>query len=105
MSQGFVDVSYKAFDECRTQINIAAKKIDVDDILKVGKSKPPATQTDGSKLFGKLNDAAELAAQMDGTWSAIRNEIESGRLKLESVERALDAVETNLRKAETASGA
>ncbi|MFI6918934.1 hypothetical protein ACIBIZ_03185 [Nonomuraea spiralis] len=104
MSQGLVGVSYKALDECRTQINIAAKKFSVDEILKISQRPPPAELTD-VKLFAKLDGARELATQMDATWVAIRVEIDSGQLKLESVERALDDVETNLRKAETASGA
>ncbi|MEV3984452.1 hypothetical protein [Nonomuraea sp. NPDC049758] len=103
MSKGLVDVSYKALDECRTQINIAAKKMFLDDLLRLSPSKPPA-QTDAS-LFGKLNGAPELAALMDAAWTAIRVEIESCRLKLESAERALDDVENNLRTAGTASGA
>ncbi|MGV9306424.1 MULTISPECIES: hypothetical protein [unclassified Nonomuraea] len=104
MSAGFVDVSYKAFDECRTRINIAAKGFDLDEIFKKTKSKPPAELTD-AKLFGKLDGAQELAAKMDAAWSGIRVELDSAQLKLESVERALNDVEANLRKAEKDSGA
>ncbi|MFI9550143.1 hypothetical protein [Nonomuraea endophytica] len=104
MGTGIVDVSYQAFDECRTRIRAASKEFDLDFILKDSQAKPPAELTD-AKLFGKLDGAAQLAAKVDATWTGIRVELDSGQIKLESVERALNDVETNLRTADKAAGA
>ncbi|MFI7130782.1 hypothetical protein ACIBQ1_34185 [Nonomuraea sp. NPDC050153] len=104
MTKRFVDVSYTAFDECRTRVHAASQEFNLDDILKDSKSKAPAERTDAT-LFGMLNNVHELTVQMDATWAAIRAEIQSGRLKLTEVEGALNDVETNLRTAATASGA
>ncbi|WP_187414503.1 hypothetical protein [Nonomuraea sp. PA05] len=104
MATGFVDASYQAFDECRTRVRTASQEFNLADILKDSKSKTPAERTDPT-LFGMLNNVTDLTAQMDATWAAVRAEIESGRLKLAEVERALSDVETNLRTAAAASGA
>ncbi|MFC4120079.1 hypothetical protein [Nonomuraea zeae] len=104
MGTGFVDVSYQAFDECRTRVRTASKEFDLGNVLKDSKSKAPAEPTSAT-LFGTLDGAHELAAKMDAAWTGIRVEMNSGQIKLESVERALDGVETNLRTAAAASGA
>ncbi|MEV0993352.1 hypothetical protein [Nonomuraea sp. NPDC050202] len=104
MSTGIVDVSYKALDECRVRVRTAANEFKLDDIVADSKSKVPDERTDAT-LFGMLNNVTELTGKMDAAWAAIRAEIDAGRIKLESVERALNDVETNLRTAATASGA
>jgi len=103
MGTGFVDVSYQAFDDCRGRVRTASKEFDLGDILKDSQAKTPAART-GATLFGTLTGAQELAAEVDAAWSGIRAEISGGHAKLDGVERALDDVETNLRKAAAASG-
>ncbi|MFI9596313.1 hypothetical protein [Nonomuraea sp. NPDC052265] len=104
MSKGVVDVSYTALDECRTRIHLASKDFALDEILKVSKSKTPAAVTE-PRLFGMVEGVTDLAAKVDAVWAAVRVELGTAQRRLESVERALDEVETNLRTAATASGA
>jgi cystathionine beta-lyase/cystathionine gamma-synthase len=104
MDTGFVDVSYKAFDDCRTQVHKASQELNLSAVFALIPSGMPADVTD-PKIFGLLAEANNVAVLMDTTWAGIRTELTSGQGKLNLVERALDEVETNLRKAETASGA
>ncbi|MCF6467745.1 hypothetical protein FAF44_04880 [Nonomuraea sp. MG754425] len=104
MSTGRVDVSYQVFDECRGRVRETAKAFVLAEIIKETKSVDPGAVTHPA-LFGTLARAQELTTKMQNIWSGIGGEIESGRTKLDLVERALDEVETNLRAAETDSGA
>ncbi|MFF0866742.1 hypothetical protein ACFYUV_33630 [Nonomuraea sp. NPDC003560] len=104
MSKGLVDVSYKALDECRTRVHIASKDFALDEILKASKSQTPADTTE-PRVLGMIPGVTDLAAKIDAVWAAVRVELGSGQGRLEAVERALDEVESNLRKAATASGA
>lgn len=104
MGSDLVDVSYKAFDDCRQRVRTAVKQFDMQDVMTESKSKTPPMETDG-KIFGNVAFIDKLLGLVDTTSHGVQNEIEIGNAKLKSVENALDQVETNLRAAEKASGA
>ena len=63
-----------------------------------------ADRGDLGEDFGGLKDSGDLATDVDKVWQALKEELQAGKSRLNSVEKAIDQVETNLRKASKASG-
>ncbi|WP_219467193.1 hypothetical protein [Nonomuraea rhizosphaerae] len=99
----WVDVHYRALEECGNRAHKVANMLDLDDAFEGTNSKAPTT-TSTPKTFGDLKDSAALATGVDKAWQALRDELHMGKSRLNAVEAALDQVETNLRKASKASG-
>ncbi|MBT2224511.1 MULTISPECIES: hypothetical protein [Nonomuraea] len=100
---GWVDVHYQALEECGKRARKVANMLDLDDAFEGTKSSAPTGQT-SSKTFGALKDSGDLATDVDKVWRALEEELQAGKSRLNSVEKAIDQVETNLRKAAKASG-
>ncbi|WP_181019849.1 hypothetical protein [Nonomuraea typhae] len=98
-----VDVYYDAFDDFRTACRKAASGMNVSDAITNDPKKPvkaPGPTTDSS-IFGKLAKSGTLATAVDGVWKELGDELGLVKSNLQGVERAIDQVETNLRKADT----
>lgn len=100
---GWVDVHYQALEECGKRARKVANMLDLDDAFEGTKSTAPTGQT-SVKTFGGLKDSGGLATDVDKVWQALNEELQAGKSRLNSVEKAIDQVETNLRKASKASG-
>ncbi|NRQ40623.1 hypothetical protein HII36_53770 [Nonomuraea sp. NN258] len=104
MSGGLVDVHFSALEECGNRARRVASRLDLDDAFSGTDVKAPSEQVSGS-IFGDLTGAGELADQVEKVWKALKGELKSGQSRLAAVERSIDQVESNLRKAGKASGA
>ncbi|MEV7009906.1 hypothetical protein [Streptosporangium sp. NPDC051022] len=93
-----IDYNYDALEQCRT----TAKKL-VGKFGELG-DPYPARGTD-STVFGRLTDSAALAAALDGVEKTVDDELANVTGKLRDVERALNDIEDNVRRANAANGA
>ncbi|MEU1386289.1 MULTISPECIES: hypothetical protein [unclassified Nonomuraea] len=87
-----LDIHFEALDDCRIAAHAVANKFgDLADGF-------PATAVDSS-IFGKLAGSSALATVVDGVEGVTDRECGKAKSLVQSVERALDLVESNVRKA------
>jgi hypothetical protein len=91
-----LDIHFEALDDCRTSAKTVSGKF--GDLAEGY----PARSADSS-IFGKLAGSAGLAAAVDKVESTADGEFGKAKSLVESVERALDLVEDNVRKANSPS--
>jgi hypothetical protein len=99
----WVDVHFQALEECGKRARKAASMFDLDDAFDGTKSTAPR-ESASPATFGNLKDSGGLATDVDKVWQALKDELHLGKTRLNGVEKAIDQVETNLRKAAKASG-
>ncbi|MGW4412185.1 hypothetical protein ACWEJ6_49880 [Nonomuraea sp. NPDC004702] len=87
-----LDIHFEALDDCRIAAKTVAGKF--GDLAEGF----PAGAADSS-IFGKLADSAALATAVDQVESVADREFGKAKSLVQSVERALDLVESNVRKA------
>ncbi|NUO96804.1 MAG: hypothetical protein HOV96_15060 [Nonomuraea sp.] len=91
-----LDIHFDALDDCRTAAKTVAGKFgDLADGY-------PAKAADSS-IFGKLAGSSALATAVDLVESTADREFGKAKSLVQSVERALDLVESNVRKANSPS--
>ncbi|NUR88107.1 MAG: hypothetical protein HOY71_28810 [Nonomuraea sp.] len=91
-----LDIHFDALDDCRIAAKTVAGKF--GDLAEGY----PAKAADSS-IFGKLADSSALATAVDLVESTADREFGKAKSLVQSVERALDLVESNVRKANTPS--
>ncbi|MEV0197612.1 hypothetical protein [Nonomuraea sp. NPDC050691] len=98
----WVDVHFQALETCGNRARTAANMLTVQDVFQDSKAKQPSESAPAS-MFGDLSHSGTLAGQVNDVWAALKEELGTGRSRLLGVEKAIDEVETNLRKATKAS--
>jgi hypothetical protein len=87
-----LDIHFDALDDCRTSAKTLIGKFgDLADGY-------PAERPD-STIFGRLSDSSALADAVRGVETTCDSEFGKAKSLVESVERALDLVQDNVRKA------
>ncbi|NUW30233.1 hypothetical protein HTZ77_02140 [Nonomuraea sp. SMC257] len=94
----WVDVHFQALETCGKRARSAANMLTVEDVFQDSSAKKPADAAQAS-MFGDLSHSGALAGKVNDVWSALKEELGTGRSRLQGVEKAIDQVETNLRKA------
>ncbi|MEV0148067.1 MULTISPECIES: hypothetical protein [unclassified Nonomuraea] len=98
----WVDVHFQALETCGKRARTAANMLTVQDALQDSKAKQPSGTAPAS-MFGDLSNAGSLSGRVDDVWTALKDELSTGRSRLLGVEKAIEQVETSLRKATKAS--
>nr|WP_189181284.1 hypothetical protein [Microbispora rosea] len=93
------DIHFQALESCRTAVRRAWGQY---ESLHGGLPDSPDT---GSALFGRVDGAAALAEAVDTAYGVLSAETADARTKLKGVERALEAVQDNVRTAHKATSA
>ncbi|MFI6918569.1 hypothetical protein ACIBIZ_01350 [Nonomuraea spiralis] len=87
-----LDIHFDALDDCRIAANgVVGKFGDLADDY-------PAKAAD-STIFGKLADSSALATVVDRVENTADREFSKAKSLVQSVERAMDLVQSNVRKA------
>ncbi|MFG1703413.1 hypothetical protein ACFLIM_09475 [Nonomuraea sp. M3C6] len=87
-----LDIHFDALDDCRTSAKTLKGKFgDLADDY-------PADRPD-STIFGRLGDSSALADAVRSVETTADNEFGKAKSLMESVERALDLVQDNVRRA------
>ncbi|MEU4542666.1 hypothetical protein [Nonomuraea dietziae] len=93
-----MDIHFEALDKCRRDALKAAGQYESVDLAMPEKASTPTDST----IFGKVGGAGGLAEAVDTAWNTLSSELGQAKKKLGSVERALDTVMDNVRKAHKA---